>query len=76
MYGTAEASELPRHAVQREDILGYIDSEKHRRHGYILTESGRGLRFCRLIVRAGQARHLLEESFVPRVVRGDGPLIC
>jgi hypothetical protein len=46
MYGTAEASELPRHAVQREDIPSQIDSEKHHRHGHLLAESGRGLIFA------------------------------
>ena len=47
MYGTAEACELPRHAVQREDIPSQIDSEKHHRHGHLLAARSRGLSFCR-----------------------------
>lgn len=73
MYGTAEASELPRHAVQREDIPGQIDSEKH--NGHLLEASCRGLSFCRLMVHAGQARRLLAESSAPGAVRGGGPFI-
>ena len=75
MYGTAEACELPRHAVQREDIPSQIDSEKHHRHGHLLAARSRGLSFCRSMVRAGQARRLLAESFVLRAVRGYGPFI-
>ena len=63
------------HAVQREDILGQIDPEKHHRHGHLLAARSRGLSFCRPMVRAGQALRLLAESSVPGAVRGDGPFI-
>ena len=56
-------------------MAGQIDPEKHYRHGHLLAARGRGLRFCRPMVRAGQARCLLAESFVPGAVRGDGPFI-
>ena len=57
------------------EIAAQIDPEKHHRHGHLLAARGRGLRFCRPMVRAGQARRLLAESSVPGAVRGDGPFI-
>ena len=63
------------HAVQRENILGQIDPEKHHRHGHLLAARSRGLSFCHPIVCAGQALRLLAESSVPGAVRGDGPFI-
>ena len=63
------------HAVQREDILGQIDPEKHHHHGHLLAARSRGLSFCHPMVRAGQALRLLAESSVPGAVRGDGPFI-
>ena len=56
-------------------MAAHIDPEKNRRHGYLLAARGRGLSFCRPMVRAGQARRLLAESSVPGAVRGDGPFI-
>ena len=56
-------------------MVGQINPEKHFRHGHLLAARGRGLSFCRPMGRAGQARCLLAESFVPGAVRGDGSLI-
>ena len=56
-------------------MVGQINPEKNLRHGLLLAARGRGLSFCRPMVRAGQARHLLAESSVPGAVRGDGPFI-
>ena len=57
------------------EMTAQIDPEKYHRHGHLLAACSRGLRFCRPMVRAGQALRLLAESSVSCAVRGDGPFI-
>jgi hypothetical protein len=69
----AKASELAR-ARTRFHAEGAGQQPGHR-HDHLLAARSRGLSFCRLMVRAGQARRLLAESSVPGAVRQDGPFI-
>ena len=49
-------------------IVDQINPEKTS----VVVGCSRGLSFFRPMARAGQAQHLLAESFVPGAVRGDG----